>query len=212
VSPSSPNHRILIVDDNRDVHVDFRKILCPPRATARQLDALEAALFGEPAASPASQVSFTLDSAHQGQDALAMVQAALAAGTPYAMAFVDMRMPPGWDGVETISRLWAADPDLHVVICSAYSDYSWTEVIQKIGQSDGLLIMKKPFDAIEVVQAAHAFTAKWALHRRSRQQAFDLQSLVADRSSALERVEEKLRHATAEVARMRSALIAAERV
>ena len=95
------------------------------------LDEARAALFGA-ASAPSKQVNFILDSAYQGQEGLALVERALKDGRPYALAFVDVRMPPGWDGIETISRLWAADPDLQVVICTAYSDYSWDQVAERL--------------------------------------------------------------------------------
>ena len=109
---SSPDHRdrfrILVVDDLAAIHDDFRKILAPA-AEPVALHETAAALFG-PASAAAPLVSFPLDSALQGQEALHLVERAIAAGQPYALAFVDMRMPPGWDGLETIRRLWAADP------------------------------------------------------------------------------------------------------
>src|SRR5205085_8835472 len=109
------NRRILLVDDMPTIHEDFRKILAPQSPAKSALDAARAALFGdEPVADAAPQ--FELDSAYQGQEGLAKVQASLDKGLPYAMAFVDMRMPPGWDGVETIERLWQVDPRLQVVI------------------------------------------------------------------------------------------------
>ena len=168
------NQRILLVDDNRSIHEDFKKVLGATGAGQQDgaLDDLEAALFDdEPAADadPAVATDFELDSAFQGQEALEKVQAAVEAGRPYAMAFVDVRMPPGWDGIETIGHLWKADPDLQVVICTAFSDYSWQDMIGKLGQSDRLLILKKPFDAIEVCQLAAALTAKWNVTLRERQ-------------------------------------------
>ena len=61
-----------------------------------------------------------------------MARAALERGQPYAMAFVDMRMPPGWDGLKTIEELWKVDPDVQVVICSAHTDYDWSEVVERL--------------------------------------------------------------------------------
>jgi two-component system, NtrC family, sensor kinase len=207
------NRRVLVVDDNADVHLDFRKVLCPERAGARQLDALEQALFGEqPAASPADSAVFQIDSAYQGQEALERLRGALRDGAPYALAFVDMRMPPGWDGVETISRLWAEDPDLQVVICSAYSDYSWREIVERLGQSENLLILKKPFDSIEVIQVACAFTVKWTLHRQARRQTRDLESLVEQRTRSLEEANQRLRREMEERARMEAALGLAQKL
>ena len=72
------------------------------------------------------------------------------------MAFVDMRMPPGWDGVETIAKMWEVDPEIQIVICSAYSDRPWDEIVRKLGHVDQFLILKKPFDTIEVCQLARA--------------------------------------------------------
>ncbi len=94
---------------------------------------------------PPREARFEVDSAFQGKEGLQKVQAALAEGDPYALAFVDMRMPPGWDGIETIGHLWEADPQLQVVICTAYSDYSWNDMHRHLGNSDSLLILKKPF-------------------------------------------------------------------
>ena len=94
----------------------------------------------------------------------------MAAGKPFAMAFVDMRMPPGWDGVETIERLWAVDPLVQVVICTAYADHPWEEVMARLDVRDRLLVVKKPFDVIEVSQLARTLTAKWDLARQSESQ------------------------------------------
>jgi len=83
------------------------------------------------------------------------------------MAFVDIRMPPGLDGVETIERLWQEDPALQIVLCTAYSDYSWAEVLARLDVRDRLLILKKPFDAVEVYQLASTLTMKWEMTRQA---------------------------------------------
>ncbi|MFL5349965.1 MAG: response regulator, partial [Hyalangium sp.] len=164
---ASPNRRILVVDDNRTIHQDFRKILCPPRARDTALDQMEASLFGL-SELPEQTLHFEVDSAFQGEEALVLANAARQQGRPYALAFVDIRMPPGIDGVETTSRLWKDDPDIQVVICSAYADYSWEEMMHKLGLSQRLLILRKPFDGIEVRQLAFALTEKWELLRTNR--------------------------------------------
>jgi diguanylate cyclase (GGDEF)-like protein/PAS domain S-box-containing protein len=101
------------------------------------------------------------------------------------MAFVDMRMPPGWDGVETISKMWEADPDIQVVICTAYSDYSWEEIIKRLGNVDRLLILKKPFDTVEVCQLAYALTQKWHLAKHAHLKLNQLQAMVLEQTSIL---------------------------
>src|ERR1041385_1632288 len=167
------NHRILIVDDNQSIHADFRSILCPDVSSEAAVNEMEAALFDEVAAKPL-QTSFELESAFQGQEGLEMVKKALAEDRPYALAFVDVRMPPGWDGIETIARIWEVYPELQIVVCTAYADYSWEEMRTKVGQPDSLLVLKTPFDNIEVQQLAHALTKKWFLNLQAALQIQEL--------------------------------------
>jgi PAS domain S-box-containing protein len=183
--PAEKNRRILVIDDNRSIHDDFRKILSPAPVTAAALDVTETALFGYHP-DPVQQIQFEVDSAYQGQEGVLLVKKAFEAGLPYAMAFVDVRMPPGWDGVETTRKIWEFDPDLQIVLCTAYSDYSWGEMFEKLGHSDGLLILKKPFDAVEALQLAHALTEKWGLHQQSRQKVEELESRVVKRTRELQ--------------------------
>ena len=191
---SGPNRRILIVDDNAAIHEDFRKILAPEAAGTQTMDNLESLLFGD-TAPVAKRTSFELTSAYQGQEALIQVQAALAAGKPFAMAFVDVRMPPGWDGIETISRLWAVQPELQVVICTAYSDFGWDSITERLGASDSLVILKKPFDHVEALQLAHALTNKWTLAAQAGLRTDELEQMVAARTAELEAAQEQRRQA-----------------
>lgn len=133
------NRRILIVDDTASIHADFRKILCVDANNHASLDSIEETLFGN---APAVRQTFVLDSAYQGQEALELVNKALAANTPYALVFIDMRMPPGWDGLETIEQLWNVDPNLQIALCTAYSDYSFEAIEARLTYDDQLLILK----------------------------------------------------------------------
>ncbi len=182
------SRRILIVDDNDAIHADFRKTLTAA-ATPSKLAGAKAALFGsDPAISGSAtpqRMEFELDSALQGREALAKLEEALRAGRPYSVAFVDMRMPPGWDGVETIQRLWEVDPELQVVICTAYSDYSWDEISKKLGLTDRMLILKKPFDPVEVTQLATALSEKWMLRRAARLKLDEMELMVQQRTREL---------------------------
>ncbi len=176
--------RILVIDDNEAIHGDFRKIFTAGRPPA-DLAGEEAALFGDVKPDPGLQVEFEVDSALQGCEGFEKVQSATAAGNPYHLAFVDMRMPPGWDGVQTIQKLWEADPRLQVVICSAYSAYSWEQIAGKLGATDRLLILKKPFDKLEVFQLATALTAKWLATSQAQLKMSELEHLVEKRTSEL---------------------------
>lgn len=179
------NGRILIVDDSQGIHEDFRKVLGAKKPSNDDLDWIKAEMLGEVIENGAED-SFELEFAFQGQEGLAKVQTAVNEGRPFALAFVDIRMPPGWDGVETIEHLWQVDAGLEVVICSAYSDYGWDEIIDRLGNTDRLLVLKKPFESVEVTQIAHALTQKWALRRAAQLRADELAALVGERTRELE--------------------------
>ena len=200
-----PNYRILVIDDNVAIHEDFRKILSGAREKHSDLKEAEAALFGEPKAELPT-INFEVDSAYQGQEGLDRVRQALADGTSYAMAFVDVRMPPGWDGIETIRHLWEANPELQVVICTAYSDFSWDEIRRLLGDSASLVILKKPFDNVEVLQLAHTLTKKWLLTLQSRIHTEELDWLVEERSHELREANVQLRKEIAERQQIEAAL------
>ncbi len=190
-APAAPNNRILIIDDNPEIHADFRKVLGTPAPSNQALDNVMAEFFGSETTEETQD--FELDFCFQGKEGLAKVEQSHVEGRPYAMAFVDVRMPPGWDGVETITHIWAIDSSIQVVICTAYSDYSWKEIITRLGKSDRLVILKKPFDSIEVLQLAHAMTEKWLVTQQARQKLNDLNLLVGERTRALQESNERLK-------------------
>ena len=185
-----PNHRILVIDDNKAIHDDLRKILLGEAKTQEHLQDDEAFLFGR---ETLPITKFEIDSAYQGQEGLAKLKQALSEGRPYALAFVDVRMPPGWDGIETITRLWQAYPNLQVVVCTAYSDYSWNDIQRRLGQSENLLVLKKPFDNIEVIQLAHALTRKWLVSGQAQARLEDLDLMVAQRTAELQTANQRIK-------------------
>ncbi|MFN3201275.1 MAG: ATP-binding protein [Bradymonadia bacterium] len=209
----SEKHRILVIDDNPSIHEDIRKILGMGQSSDPDLDALEAELFGTETQSAVSGLeNLEIDSAYQGQEGLRMVKKAIAEGRPYMMAFTDVRMPPGWDGIETIGHIWKEDPYLQVVLCTAYSDYDWNDIISQVGERDNLLILKKPFDNIEVMQATLALTRKWTLHRDLLGQLSDLEEAVSDRTNQLQEANEALKQQMEERARVERELRLAQKL
>jgi CheY-like chemotaxis protein len=158
--------RVLVVDDNPAIRDDFMRILCPSGPSHRKLKALEASLFGDKEVVEAPVGGFLVDAASQGREALDAVVRMAREGAPYALAFIDMRMPPGWDGAETAARIRQADPAIQIVICSAYSDYSWHEVIKRVQRPD-LRFLQKPFEAKDALELAYSLTSKW-LQSRSK--------------------------------------------
>lgn len=180
------SYNVLIIDDNPSIHEDFRKVLLTQtKGELSDFDAAKTALFGK----MDDELSFPLihiDSAFQGQEGLELVKKKMNSGHYYSMAFVDVRMPPGWDGVETISKIWKLDPNILMVICTAAQGYTWSDIVKQLGQSDKLLFLRKPYDTIEVRQLASSLIQKWLLARQVKKQLEELRDLVNKRTQALE--------------------------
>jgi signal transduction histidine kinase len=200
--------RILVIDDQESIHEDFRKII-ESQGDDQSLNKAAAALFGEEIVQSENVESFQIDSALQGEQGLAMVERALAENRPYPLAFVDVRMPPGWDGVKTVEQIWMADPEILIVLCTAYSDHTWEEIVRRLGRTDYLLILKKPFDNIEVRQIVLALTKRWHLARQAAMTLNQLERMVAMRTRDVEARNQALEKAAAELRVMNNQLASA---
>jgi CheY-like chemotaxis protein len=142
------HRRILVIDDNVAIGEDFLKVLAVRPVKSNQLKDLAAGLFGRDLSVKFPEIEYRIDIATRGQEGLERVRQAQEQKDPYLLAFVDMRMPNGWNGIETTLRIWQLDPQLHIVLCTAFSDFSWTEIREQLEYSDRFLILKKPFENI----------------------------------------------------------------
>lgn len=199
------NTRILIVDDNESIHGDFRKVLVQETSIDHaELDEMEAELFGggEPKQSSSGEntVTYEVDSAFQGQEALKMVDKAAEEGRPYALVFMDVRMPPGWDGIETISRIWLRHPYVEMVLCTAYSDYTWDDIVEKLGCTDKLLFLRKPFDSVAVQQMSLSLIKKFNLGAQARYYVKNLEHEVQQRTLQLQDLLKEMESKNAQLA------------
>lgn len=205
------NRRILIVDDTHSIHQDFEKILLVDNTNS--LEDMEAMLFGQDLnPTNPNSIDFQLDSAFQGNEALEKVKLSIEKKLPYALAFVDMRMPPGWDGIQTIEYLWQVDPNIQIIICTAYSDYSWQETFARLGNSDNLLVLKKPFDNIEVLQMANALVYKWNSDMQARMKLADMELRVLSRTQKIAEQNRQLENHITELTQTRAQLIQSEKL
>lgn len=189
------NRKVLIVDDNQTIHDDFHKVLCRNRRSSsiREVENLERDLFEEGSEQPdLDELRYEVFSAFQGKQAYDMILEAKEQGHPFALAFVDVRMPPGWDGIETIRHIWKVAPYTEIVICSAYNDYTWDEIIAELGTTDSLFFLKKPFDSMTTRQLALTLTQKWNFGRRIRQQVVNLEHEVEMRNKQMTQLTKRL--------------------
>lgn len=159
------NRSILIVDDNHALHRDYYAVLRPDQneEDESKLDELEELLLGSDNTDPSPRIerNFDLQSVYQGEEALALVTKHLKKGIRYPLAFIDMRMPPGWDGLHTIEQIRAVDPDIFFVIVSAYSDYTEEDIVERLGEGTKVKLVCKPFEPAEIYQLSFDILADW---------------------------------------------------
>ncbi|MGL1933723.1 MAG: hybrid sensor histidine kinase/response regulator [Fibrobacterales bacterium] len=179
--------RILVVDDNASIHDDFKNIITETNKSKNKKTAqLEGELFG--IASTTNEIvdayEYQIDDAYQGEEAVQMVDTAEKAGKPYSLIFMDVRMPPGIDGIKAIQMIWDKYPHIEMVICTAHSDYKWNQIVDMFGQTDKLIFMKKPFDSVSVKQMAMTLCTKWQLARTNAEHVHHLEEALLERKKA----------------------------
>lgn len=182
------SNRILVVDDTPEIHEDFRKILTPTAKSQRveALDLLESFLFEEEQSQSKTElIEYRIDSAFQGDQAIEMVKSADKENDAYALIFMDVRMPPGINGVETIVRIWEDYPTVEIVIVSAYSDYTWEDILDRVGATDRLMFLRKPFDQVSVKQMTLSLTRKYNLNKHLRTQIQRIEQELKSRNTLI---------------------------
>lgn len=157
--------RILVADDEPRLLAAYRVCLEQDRDTDEELDAMGASLFGssDAGADVVLMPDLDVDYVNQGDAAVAAVARAVADGRPYAVLFLDMRMPPGIDGHETARRVREIDATINIVVVTGYSDQNPQQIARVAGPLDKLYYLSKPFETAEIRQLAQALSAKWTL-------------------------------------------------
>lgn len=174
------NRRVLIIDDDREIWRAYQAILAPESpGSDSPLSQITSLLTRHDHEATVASEPFLLSFAAQGQEGLEMVTSANARHQPFAVAFIDVRMPPGWDGMETAMRIRACDPQIEIVIATAYSDRSCEEIVRAVGDPGKILFVRKPFDPEEIRQLAVALSDKWDVARREERQRRELEEKIA---------------------------------
>jgi diguanylate cyclase (GGDEF)-like protein len=197
--PSPAPIRVLVVDDEAAVRDAYREVFSvakpPDQVAARR--SLGAKLFGrEGAGLPQRQTAalcFEPLYCDGAQAAVAAVQAAVDAKQPFAVAFLDMRMPPGPDGVWAAAQIRAIDPAIEIAVCTAYSDIDPGDLGGQVPPEDKLSYLQKPFHPHEVRQMTIALASKWRAERNiARLAYFDALTGLPNREQAHTRLRSAL--------------------
>ncbi len=193
------NRRILIVDDTESNHDDLKKILISSTAkSSQELENLERFLFDkeeEPENGERTAAQYEIDDAYSGEEAIRKVDEAEQGNSPYAVIYMDVRMPPGMNGIETIAKIWEKYPHIEMVICTAYSDYSWDRIVDTLGETDRLLFMKKPVNTVAVQQMTLSLVKKWNLFKENRYLIENLETEVEQRTKQINELLAKFKEA-----------------
>ena len=179
------NRRILVVDDQQDLREQLAKLLLrsgKKNETLSLVQQMRSKLLGETAEfsedASKDEQSYVVDTAGQGEIAFEMVKKANERNEPYALMFLDMRMPPGWDGLKTAKAVRDFDRNIEIVIMTAYADHDQKQIADTVGTPEKLLYIKKPFQAEEIYQLALALTTKWSLELSEKQRKNWLEVLL----------------------------------
>lgn len=182
--------RILIVDDEEEVRRAYLSILQPLKASDG-IDEIAASLFDSTEKTVETDEmmaffeddgaemiveedlqtgSYEIDEASQGMEAVEKIRDARLEKRPFSLIFLDIRMPPGIDGVQAAKEIRQLDPEVEIVIMTAYSDYSYEEIITTVGNPERLLYFHKPFKSSQILHLASTLTQQWYLERKCQEQ------------------------------------------
>jgi two-component system NtrC family sensor kinase len=211
VSPPVPSRtRVLVIDDNEGIHATLRSLLRTRRGgnPPAPRSGVERELFG---GGDGADQPFDIDGAQCGEEGVEKTERAVVDGQRFAIAFVDLCMP-GWDGIQTTEKLWETDPDLQVVLVTGSADVPWAEIRQRVGFRDNFLVLKKPFEPVEVRQIAQALARKWELNAAVAERVHELENRLLARNVELELLAEHLQREAAERARIEVELRLAQKL
>lgn len=174
---------VLVVDDDAAIREAYRQILQPP---ASELGNLEALISGDEVVPVEALFEvFEVFEADQGELAASLQQQRLARGERFPLAFIDMRMPPGWDGLRTAIALRKQDPSIYLVIATAFSDYDVNALQHELGHD--VVLLRKPFNQEEVYQLARTLCQSWQARQRLEAVTADMEEQIRRRTVELER-------------------------
>ena len=167
--------KILIVDDSKDMHqlIEF---------TLEDIE-IESDSSRHNEEGKEYRTEVEIISSFQGEEGYHKVQQSIEDNEPYSVAIVDMHMPPGWDGIQTIEKIREIDHNIQIVICSAFADTTWEDISERLGAKDRYLFISKPFDPMELKQMITALANKWSINRRNDEYISELKQAAMEAQS-----------------------------
>ena len=187
------NNRILVIDDEQKVLDAFVSVFSSQNNTQHKI--LEFILPEQSVDNIrplGSRRSFQFNTALQGEAGFLKIKQSLSQKHPYSVVFIDMRMPPGWNGQQTVRAIREIDPHIQIVIVTAYSDISIEEVLMGFSGTERLLLLKKPFCADEIYQLADSLSMRWTIENTEINRKHELEQEIAQRTLEIQQMNETL--------------------
>lgn len=163
------NRKILLIDDQEEILDSLKKLLAGEDNLANintKMKSLINDFFKE---ETKEKEVYDVHTALDGESGYEKVKKAMEQGKPYSLVTIDMRMP-GWDGLKTAQEIRKVDPNIEMIIITAYTDIKREELVNKIGKPEKLLYLKKPFEKEEILQVVLSLTTKWSLEQKVKNQ------------------------------------------
>ncbi|HZJ55789.1 MAG TPA: hypothetical protein VFD38_16730 [Myxococcaceae bacterium] len=150
------NSRIVLLGTEQDFFLQLLEMLVPGGAKDHALEAEER---GEPSPPPEA-APFEVWFAYRGTDGLDEIRRLRRIGAYPAVVMIDLGDDPD-DALEIAGRLLVDDPRLQVVLVSPNADEVWDVAAEALGHRDQVVVLKRPFDGVEVRELAHVLVQRW---------------------------------------------------
>ncbi|MDH3611750.1 MAG: EAL domain-containing protein [Gammaproteobacteria bacterium] len=183
-------NRILVVDDDVMLIDEYLRCLgedYEPDSATETLSELEKVLFGEET-DERGAARFMVETRTQGEPAVEAVEEAVRMQQPYCIVFLDIRMPPGINGIEAAKQIRALDPDVNIVIVTGSMSSEAENLDKQVPPADKIFFFNKPFHAAECRQLAAALCGKWHADMALRRANEELEQRVEERTAALQKL------------------------
>jgi diguanylate cyclase (GGDEF)-like protein len=184
------SNRILVCDDDKNLIAEYQRCLSQDFVAdvgTTTLTDLEKVLFGEET-NEAGAIGFDVETCEQGERAVEAVRKAIAQNRHFSIVFLDIRMPPGMDGIEAAKQIRKMDPNINIVIVTASIGMELDKLDTEIPPADKIFFFKKPFHAVECRQLAAALCGKWHSDMALRLANEELERRVEERTAALHKL------------------------
>lgn len=149
---TSARRNVMVVDNDKSVHEEFKKILCSHLDFNEKRDVLSNELFESVKSNEASEkrYDYHVISAFSGEESIGIIKNHKGIGCPIDVVFMDIKMATGVNGIDVCDQIRKIYPETDLIFCSDYSDFSTQDILNNVGNKKPVYFLPKPFDVNSV--------------------------------------------------------------